>query len=423
MQTNPNSQPQTPRQDSAHSRAPGFIDVKRLIQELSDEDLLQSADGYFASMTPTSEQCFKPFSNPASAVYLTRHLGLVLEAADLFRGARVLDFGCATGWLTKGLAQMGCEAVGVDISQNALRLAEDLKATRPKANGEGTLEFTLYDGHRLPLADESVDRIVCFDAFHHVRDQKATLAEFGRVLKQGGRAAFSEPGPNHSKAVLSQAEMANFNVIENDVCMEEISQYATDAGFTKPQMLIQFAEPFSVDVDDYNAWARLGIGKDFLLRAMNSLQQNLTSLQCFFLIKGDPASAERDSRRADGLAAKIMVSSARRVPVTAGHGLELEVVVRNIGTRHWIAANMAGQVNLGIQLLAMDGRILNNDYGRLRLPRGLPIAPGQEVVITGTIALPEPSNFQLRLDMVAELVAWFGNLGLTQPAIVKSTEL
>ncbi len=403
-------------------RDPAFIDVQRLIRELSDEDLLRSADAYFAKMSLASEQCRKPFSNPTGAAHQTRHLGLLFEAADLFRGARVLDFGCATGWLTLGLAQMGCDAVGVDISPNALKLAEGMKAARPKVHGAGPVEFLAYDGHRLPLPDASVDRIVCFDAFHHVRDQRATIAEFARVLKRGGRAAFMEPGPNHSTTPQSQAEMAQFKVIENDVRMEDIARHALDAGMDRPQMLLQFPQPLTVGVDEFNAWARNGIAYRWAWRAIDTLQRGLTNGQCFYILKGDPIEADRDSRRADGLAAEITVQRASRVASGAGHGIELQVAVRNSGTRAWIAATMSGQVNLGVHLLDANAHLLDNSYARLKLPRG-PVEPGEQVVISGKLSWPALESFSLRLDMVAELVAWFSERGPTRRVTIASRDL
>jgi SAM-dependent methyltransferase len=409
-------------QETARSLDPNFIDVRRLIAELTDDELLRSADAYFAKMTLASEQCRKPFGNPADAVHQTRHLGLVLEAADLFRGAQVLDFGCATGWLTLGLAQMGCHAVGVDISPNALALAEGLKQARAPAQGGGTLAFQAYDGHRLPLADDSLDRIICYDAFHHVRDQGATIREFARVLKRGGRVAFMEPGPNHSKTPQSQAEMARFKVIENDVSMPEITRLAVAAGFDKPRLLLQFPQPFTVEVDDYNAWAENGIDKDWSARAMAALSQQLTNGQCFFMVRGEPDDGTPDSRRAEGLAAEIEVLRAARVPAGQGHGLQLELKLRNTGRARWLTAAGAGQVNLGVQVADESGRVLNNNFGRLKLPRG-PIEPGQDVLVSGTVKLPEQADFVLRLEMVSELVAWFCGVGDSQPALVRQADL
>lgn len=409
-------------QESLRAADPGFIDVRTLIAELSDDELMRSADAYFATMTLASEQCRKPWGNPGDAVHQTRHLGLVLEAADLFRGAQVLDFGCATGWLTLGLAQMGCNAIGVDIAPNALALANALKAARAPALGGGTLDFQVYDGHRLPLADGSLDRIICYDAFHHVRDQAATILEFARVLKRGGRVAFIEPGPNHSKTPQSQAEMARFKVIENDVSMPDVTRHALAAGFDKPRILVQFPQPFTVDADDYNSWASDGISKDWAARAMSVLEQQLTNGQCFYMVRGTPDDCTPDSRRAEGLAAEIRVRRAARVSPTQGHGLQLELAVRNTGRARWLCAAGAGQVNLGVHVLDAAGQLVDNNFARLKLPRG-PVEPGDELVVSGTIRVPDLPGFQLRLDMVAELVAWFSTVGDTRPALVRESDL
>lgn len=411
---------ETPKEASPAD--PGFIDVRKLIAELSDDELMRSADAYFARMSPASEQCRKPWGNPKDAVHQTRHLGLVLEAADLFRGADVLDFGCATGWLTLGLAQMGCNAVGVDISPNALKLAEAAKAARPAAQGGGTLAFMAYDGHRLPLADASLDRVICYDAFHHVRDQEATIREFGRVLRRGGRAAFIEPGPNHSRTPQSQSEMARFKVIENDVSMIDITRHALAAGFEKPRMLIQFAQPFTVEVDDFNGWAERGLSRDWGARALKVLESQLTNGQCFFLVKGEPDDGVPDSRRPEGLEAEIVVQSARRVPEAMGRGIQLEVLVRNTGRTRWLTAAGSGQVNLGVHLAHPGGAVHDNNYARLPLPRG-PVSPGEEVLVKGTVRLPDQAEFDLHLDLVSELVAWFGSAGGTRPAVVRGRDL
>lgn len=405
--------------------APGFIDVRDLIERLDDATLMRSADAYFARITPASEQCRKPWGNPADAVHQTRHLGLVLDAADLFRGCDVLDFGCATGWLTMGLAQMGCNAVGVDIATNALKLAEQLKAARPAAQGGGSLAFHAYDGHRLPLADASLDRIVCYDAFHHVRDQAATIREFARVLRPGGRAAFIEPGPDHSKTPQSQAEMARFAVIENDVNMAQIARHAVDAGFEPPRMLVQFQQPLTVDVDDFLGWSRHGLPRAWSARAVQTLERQLTQGQCFFIVRQGQDGSGPDSRRPEGLAAEILVHRAARVSVARGRGIELDVEVRNTGTARWRTAAGGGQVNLGVQVLDANGRLVDDNFARLRIPAtaGAGVAPGEAVRIRGTIAVPRLADFTLRLDMVAELVAWFGRREGSKTATLRGSDI
>jgi hypothetical protein len=51
------------------------------------------------------------------------------------------------------------------------------------------------------------------------------------------------------------------------------------------------------------------------------------------------------------------------------------------------------------------------------------VDPGQEVVIKGTLRWPPQDPFSLRLDMVAELVAWFSDRGPTQTVTIASRDL
>src|SRR5207237_8554259 len=99
------------------------------------------------------------------------------------------------------------------------------------------------------LSDESVDRILCFDAFHHLANPDEALREMCRVLKPGGIAGFSEPGPEHSRSPQSQYEMRTFRVIENDVRMAEIHGWGRAAGFARLQLSVFNSLPFHLSLD------------------------------------------------------------------------------------------------------------------------------------------------------------------------------
>ena len=104
---------------------------------------------------------------------------------------------------------------------------------------------------RLEFYKNSVDRVLCFDAFHHTPNPARVLAEMGRVLKPGGLAVFSEPGPNHSKTSQSQFEMRNYTVVENDIQMRKIEGWARAAGFDSVRLAVFSAEPFHATIDEY----------------------------------------------------------------------------------------------------------------------------------------------------------------------------
>jgi len=395
------------------------VDVKQKIAQLSDIDLLKTADAYFARFTTDSIQYKKPFSDPAQSPQLAMHLGTMLQAADLFRGAKVLDFGCSTGWLTLGLAQMGCDAIGIDVAPSALRLAERLKATR-RVKSDGTMDFHCYDGFRLPLSDESIDRIVCFEAFHHVRDQAATLKEFARVLKQGGRIAFMEPGPEHSQTIESQTEMNRYKVIENNVSLFKIAEIAVQVGLRPPEVLIQFQQPQQLSFAEFEEWSNKGISVKRAHGLLKSLVNQVTDSQCFYLQKGE---GQKDSRQLTSLGGELFLNSLVSETIADSPGLRFNITLRNTGSGKWLTEQaQAGQVKLGVQLLTSDESVVNLNYARFNLNEP-PVEIGQEFIISGVLRLPAKNAYMLRFDLVSEHVAWFAQHGKSVPLTLTSQEL
>ncbi|MBS1121935.1 MAG: ubiquinone biosynthesis protein UbiE [Deltaproteobacteria bacterium] len=93
-------------------------------------------------------------------------------------GARVLDLGCGDGHLVELLARRGCFALGVDLSGPELALA----TSRPGA-------FLRARAQCLPVADRSLEAVVCHLAFMLLDDVERVVGELARVLVPGGRFA------------------------------------------------------------------------------------------------------------------------------------------------------------------------------------------------------------------------------------------
>jgi ubiquinone/menaquinone biosynthesis C-methylase UbiE len=387
------------------------IDVKRLIAEMPDAELLEAADAYFAGLTVGSEQCLKPFSNVGDAIHITRNLSLLLQAADLFAGADVVDFGCATGWLTLGLAQMGCNAVGLDISPAAIALADQLRE-RNVPRLPGAAAFMVYEGQRLPLGNASVDRVLCFDSFHHVKDQGATLAEFARVLRPGGRVVMLEPGPHHSETAKSQDEMTRYKVIENDIVMQTISSLGSAAGLEKPQMLLQLQAPIQMHVDEFVDWSNSLPNQSASAAAVVSqLHRQMTDTQCFFMCK--PGGGGVDSRHANALGGALTLASVQ--PASDGAMMELTFVIANTGEAAWIVEpGRVGQVSLGCQRIDRNGAVLAVDFMRFPFERSGAIAPGETRALTVVVPALSLDQGGYRFELVSEFVAWFASVNGNQ---------
>ena len=97
-----------------------------------------------------------------------------------------LDVGCSSGTITAALAPLFATTVGLDYDESALQYVERSNPAAPC--------FLRGDAMRLPLADSSVEVIICAQVYEHVPDDTWLVAEIHRALKPGGMVFFS--GPN-----------------------------------------------------------------------------------------------------------------------------------------------------------------------------------------------------------------------------------
>jgi SAM-dependent methyltransferase len=138
--------------------------------------------------------------------------------------ARVIDFGCGTGWTTDFLARSGYEATGVDLSPEAITAASKTYA------GNGARY--LHHDYELPLDDAGTyDIALFFDALHHCADVEAALATAARALRPGGICLVVEPGRGHSESPASLDARERYGVIERDMPPKVVLAAARKAGF------------------------------------------------------------------------------------------------------------------------------------------------------------------------------------------------
>ena len=104
----------------------------------------------------------------------------LLEEVDWCTGERVLDVGCARGRYMTAIARKGACPLCVDISP---RLVADARAAGHQA--------FIASGERLPVADATIDTVLCHKTLYLFRQPWVAVREFGRVLKPGGRVIFS----------------------------------------------------------------------------------------------------------------------------------------------------------------------------------------------------------------------------------------
>lgn len=92
----------------------------------------------------------------------------IVKHFGLKPGDRILDIGCAKGFLVKDLMQVmpGLQAFGLDISEYALIHCE------PEVVGR----LHLGDCRRLPFPDGSFDAVICLNTIHNLIREDAVTA-------------------------------------------------------------------------------------------------------------------------------------------------------------------------------------------------------------------------------------------------------
>jgi 2-polyprenyl-3-methyl-5-hydroxy-6-metoxy-1,4-benzoquinol methylase len=387
-------------------RAGRVIKPSDVMKRESVESLVSGADEYYRSQIAQGGTAFlksKPFHSFEETPQVLVRLGWLLEGARLTRGLHIVEFGGGAGWLAATLWQMACHVTCVDASAAALELARQVfDERRPLLRwAEATCDTALTDGRTIALEDESMDRVICFDIFHHVPNQAEVLGEFFRVLRPGGMACFCEPGRYHSTMKPSQDEMANFRVLENDIVIEDIWQLARDAGFTGIDIRPMIDPSYSLSMDGYLSLLDAGrVG----LRGREALISGTVSMSVFFLQKGTFAF---DSRYPSLLGASIAAPAS--LEATAGVPVTLKVVCTNTGQARWLSkppdSLQLGLVDVGIMRCDANGTVIERDWRRAPLPRD--VEPGDSIDIACELTFGEAGTFTVRADLVSEQLTWF----------------
>ena len=140
------------------------------------------------------EKIYKNYDQMNSVISFQRHKAWrkdTMKRMNVQKGTKALDVCCGTADWTLAMAEAvgeTGEAVGLDFSQNMLKIGEEKVKNSPFSN------ITLLHGNamELPFEDNSFDYVTIGFGLRNVPDYLQVLKEMQRVVKTGGKVVCLE---------------------------------------------------------------------------------------------------------------------------------------------------------------------------------------------------------------------------------------
>ena len=108
-------------------------------------------------------------------------------------GECILDLGCGTGHLTAHIAKSGAEVVGIDSSEDMVRVA---------SQNYPNILFEVADARSLPYVAE-FDAVFSNAVLHWIRPPEAVIESVWCALRPGGRFVAEFGGENNIRAIMT----------------------------------------------------------------------------------------------------------------------------------------------------------------------------------------------------------------------------
>jgi 2-polyprenyl-3-methyl-5-hydroxy-6-metoxy-1,4-benzoquinol methylase len=164
------------------------------------------------------------------------HKIIVEKVAGLLKPySRILDFGCGQGLLSCSLAMRGFEVYGVDISPEAIQIANKLAE-----NLKCKVYFQSIDGGTIPFPDGYFDAIFCVWTLHEIPQNQMLeiLREFHRVLREEGYLFIID------QEYVAPFELikASMNKVGFEICSEVGVSPVYDHGKMSKAILIEYVK-------------------------------------------------------------------------------------------------------------------------------------------------------------------------------------
>ena len=301
----------------------------------------------------------------------------------------VLDVGCNGGFYCVEAKHRGARRVlGVDGQRHHIRQALFVR----KALGLDLefRRFSVYD-----LTPETVGRFDITLALGLVYHLKHLVLALERLFDVTNELLIVESAvipPEHAPASFTQA-LGPAQQLLHPMC------YADNSPDAKEQV--------------FNWFLPSSEALDALLRNVGFTQVELFATwrdRAVFVCR-KAAEVKRRPSVTDYVTGLEFIGPSRTSICESGADLPFTVRMTNNGDLTWPSSDFgAGLVRLGAHLLRSGEEEVDWDWARVSLPRN--VKPGEAVEVQFTLqAPPEPGEYIIEFDMVAEHVTWFEDFG------------
>lgn len=170
---------------------------------------------------------------------------------------RIVDVGCGGGILTEGLAAQGADALGIDLSEELIDVAE----LHGLESGVNTHYQKISAEALAQEQPESFDHVTCMEMLEHVPDPGSIITACATLVKPGGMVFFSTL--NRKPKAYLLAIVAAEHVLK--MLPKGTHSYNT---FIKPSELCQSARNVGLELQgmvgiEYNLFnKKFNLGKD-----------------------------------------------------------------------------------------------------------------------------------------------------------------
>jgi ubiquinone/menaquinone biosynthesis C-methylase UbiE len=146
---------------------------------------LHASRGHLDGLRP--EELFPHDQDHYGGIAATDELA---QGAQISNGSRVADFCAGLGGTARYLAhKYGADVTGIELTPARVAGAQELTRRVGLHGIARIVEGNVMD---VPLSDASIDAVVSQEAFCHLPDVRKAVAEAFRILRTGGRLAFTD---------------------------------------------------------------------------------------------------------------------------------------------------------------------------------------------------------------------------------------